>query len=186
MPRQQSQTKRASAAQQHPALDAFPEGYQPVHVVMRYSEQFLGVDDTVGEHQKIIRKKGSVAVGKFGRPLASGWVERLNKQIASGFKTSLYLVKKSPDGYAAFRLNVMRVTRDRDASIEKIIPKYYLEGTTLRRMTMWFVCDSVTSTKPTVLDSLHIASSGYSARRAILTSMAGMFVVKDGPGISCF
>lgn len=176
-----SQSRQAQL-RQDPAIE-FPLGYQPLHVVMRYSEQFLGVEDTVAEHAKVIKKRGSVAVGKFGRPLANKWVERLNRQIAAGFKTSLYLVKKAADVYVTHQLNVVLVTRDIDLKLEKTMPAYYLDRSVRARMTMWFLCDSVSGTGPRLLDSLHVASSGYSVRRAIHTSMAGMFVVRDGPGL---
>jgi hypothetical protein len=180
----QKTKRRPGASQPDEAVEeSLPLGYQPVHVVMRYTEKFLGVADTVAEHERILRRRGAVALGKFGRPLGAPWVERLNRQISAGFSTSLFLVKRIDDGYAVHKLNVKRVTRKPDEKINRLFPSYYAEQSVLARMSMWFVCDAVVAVKPNVLDALHIASSGYSVRRAIHTSMAGLFVVRDGPGL---
>lgn len=110
-----------------------------MHFMLRYSDKITGVD-TLGEHQKVLNKKGAVWLGKFGVGAAKHIVNIAMKKINNNEECYLYLVNGSVFTYKARVLDIFldETGIGSNAPDKSMVPSYYQN----RKCTIWFkICD---------------------------------------------
>jgi hypothetical protein len=158
----------------------------PVHVVVRYANAHLSVDDTIARHRDVISKNGSVWFGKIGKPLSEETIKRVNQQVQEEVPSYLYLVTKgSPGGeYSAYKCTIAQMASDLPEKQKKYVPPYYETRGITRQIGFWTKVISIEKIDGGDLRQLHVATSGRSLPHSLARSMAGMFVVQDGEGLT--
>jgi hypothetical protein len=154
----------------------------PIHILMRFSDAFMSVDDTIVEHQEVIDRHNSVWVAKVGKPLGAKHIETIRKQIKEGIPTYVYLVQRVGTEYKGYRGTLAEIQREKPDSA-KLMPAYYKRKGIDSTSQLWMKVTKLTAVpKKDGLSKLHIASSKRSVPKTLATSMAAIFVIKDGPG----
>ena len=156
---------------------------EPVHLLMRFSDELTGVGDTIAAHDAIINRRGSVWIGKMGKTLGRPHVDRINKQCNESIPTYLYLVKKSREGYTLYQGTVLEVCRRLPLKETQDVPKYYESKKLMNYMNFWAKLSEIKPVQITVLDNLLISSTQMSASYSLRRSMAALFVVREGQGL---
>lgn len=159
------------------------ENSEPIHILIRYSDKLFHVKNSIGIHKKIISKYGAVYFGKVGKPLASSFINTLNKQINEKIKTDLILVEKVSEGYQVFTAPLLKVTREYPDKEKKIIPDYYFDGNLFSSITLWLKIKSIKQIEFETLRNFKALSSINLIPETLATSIAGMFIIKKAPNI---
>ena len=107
-----------------------------LHVALRVP-RVTKIDDTsfntVESHNAVVKKKGRVAVAKFGDPISKKGIAQLREQLSDGAKTLLVLGARSglrtKGQYIGFQSEISSIHEGpADVSILSIIPAYYQIG----------------------------------------------------------
>jgi hypothetical protein len=161
-----------------------------VHLLVRYSDALMGVEDTIGEHTAVISRRGAVWFGKVGKGLSATRLQQLNAQCGSGAATSLFLVQnRGRPGHADYVFHegkVIQVAEQLPARAASLVPTYYRRCSLVGAMRLWVKVDSIRSVPASRLAHFHIASSQRTVRSALEKSLAAVFVLGEGAGISFF
>jgi len=155
----------------------------PIHILMRFADKLLSIDDTIAEHNRLIARHGTVWIGKLGKPLAERHIMRVNEQCRQNIPTYLYLVQKKGTAYQAYRATVVRMSRALPKREQNLVPHYYEERKITRYVGFWTKLSGITQIEKGQLFELHIASSLFAVPDTLARSMAALFVVREGQGI---
>jgi hypothetical protein len=145
------------------------------HVLLRYSDHDAPDCGVIEAHEKILKKRGKVVIGKFGRPLGQPHIDRINQQIAAGKPTFLFLVKKGKHGYETHLAELLQVNRTLSEEDSRFVPSYYKGSPYVR---VWFRAKSLKPCKKGILDQLIVKSSAFPASSTLPKSVAGFFLVR--------
>jgi hypothetical protein len=143
-----------------------------LHFVLRYSDKLHG-QDTIGEHVKVLKKRGYVWLGKFGLGIASNIVEKVNKQVAEGRLAYVYLSSNTKVRYRATILDVrgggqyLRLPPPEQSAT----PSYYLKTP----CSIWFKLGEIAECSCDELAMLRLYNSPGLA--PAFTSMRGLVYV---------
>ena len=96
-----------------------------IHLVFRFSDRLLKINDTVLEHNKIIEKYGAVWFAKLGKPVGKPHIESMRAQIEDSIPTYLYIVQKQSGAYIYYRGSVSEITKDTPLHEKELFPNYY-------------------------------------------------------------
>jgi len=146
------------------------------HLLVRYSEADAPPEGVVAAHQAILKEKGEVLIGKFGRTISNDKIAIFINQIETGKTTLLYLVKKTDKGYQVHQAKLKAITKQIDKMDLMLVPEYYRKN---RFVSVWFRVTSLTKSKTDILKELTIKSSGFTANSTLPKSFAGVFFVRD-------
>lgn len=149
---------------------------RPIHLLMRYSDKFS--DDTIAAHLDVVRRKGSVWLGKMGKTLARQHVKALNEQCSNKVPTYVFLVQKLPGGYEVYQASLAEVSRSFPED-QKLIPPYYDKQKITSYVRLWQRVTAIKKVDSAVLKRLHIVTSGSPAADSIRQSMAALFIVRQ-------
>jgi hypothetical protein len=150
----------------------------PIHLVMRFSDKLVRTD-TIRAHREVIGKHKAVWIGKIGKTLARGKVDRLNSQCENGVPTYLYLVTRIAGSYKTFRGAVNQVSRSFPKRELKMVPKYYHSHELIAHMRLWVKISSLESVNEKALQQMCVSNSGMRVDKTLPVSMAAMFIVRD-------
>lgn len=156
---------------------------EPIHILMRFSDNITGVADTIAAHNGVIQKHGAVWIGKMGKPLGRNYIRRINEQCNQGIVSYLYLVQKGRGGYRVYRGTVLEMCRQIPLKETRLIPNYYTRNRLLNFVGFWVKLSDVNEVSVEVLNNLLISSSGMAVPSSLPRSMAALFVVRDGQGL---
>jgi len=149
---------------------------RPIHIVLRYADNFAGTADTIKSHNEIARKSGYVWLGKLGyKTLSHPLIEDLNRRSKSRSAPLLYMVKCSRGRFTTHYAKIVetRRTKPRDAAH---IPGYYPKD---RPFSLWFKIRPFRPAQNYVLFSLIVISSRNPVSNSLASSMAPYFIVSE-------
>jgi hypothetical protein len=153
------------------------EKTEPVHLLLRYSDKYRGVE-TIKAHQDLIDLHGSVWLGKIGRPLSNANIRSLNQQIADGIPTYLYLTKRVGAGDYECHSGLMQELTTSSPNKE-LIPKYYEENNIPWMVKLWVKFSELKVIKKSELAEFKIASTGKGAVETFQKSVISLFMVRN-------
>jgi len=147
------------------------------HVLIRFSDKldFVAHNGTIKEHKEILKKKGHVWFGKFGRKICKDNISYLNLQIQGNIPTVLFLVQtcnKENNVYMAFLSNVSSSISEKDL---ESVPAYYQSY--YKEISVWFRFSKITKLSTNALKHILISSSGRPASEILRKSMSSVFIV---------
>lgn len=152
----------------------------PIHLLMRFADKLTTIDDTVGEHGKVIRKHGAVWLGKLGKHLAEKHIATLNGQCRQGIPTYVYLVQKAGRRYDVYRGRIATISLSVPRNEQCLVPKYYELRGIAQQVAFWIKLASVRKIPVEKLRKLHVAATGTPVPNALARSMAGLFILRAG------
>lgn len=153
-----------------------------IHLLIRYSDSLHSVGNTMERHLDIVQKHGSVWMGKFGKTLGWPKIKILTSQISGGKPTYVYMVQRKIKSYILYKGSITNISREYPENEQQLIPPYYEEMEITPHIHLWLKLVSLEERPKDELNAISIVTSNRSAMSAITTSMAGLFIVKDGPG----
>jgi hypothetical protein len=159
-----------------------PKADEPIHILMRFSDQLHSVTDTIQTHDRIIQKCGAVWMGKLGKPLGHDHIRTILAQIEEGIPSYLFLVQRVGTTYAAYRGTISELTRSFPEPEQTLIPAYYTERKIIQYVGFWAKLTAIDQLDSASLDMLHIKTSGLAVPYTLITSMAAMFIIREGKG----
>jgi hypothetical protein len=159
-----------------------------IHLMMRYSDALMGVEDTIAEHAAVIKKYGAVLVGKVGKGLGVNHVTKLNKQCCEGHGACLFLVQNRgrpghPD-YIFHRGDLEAVSLSLAPRERRLVPAYYKSRGIDRQASVWCKVTQLKQVTVASMAEYHIASSRRPVFNALTRSLAALFVLGEGKGIN--
>jgi hypothetical protein len=112
----------------------------PVHVLLRVRSEN---GETIAAHQQMIALKGTALLGKTGQAIGPAFRDGINKQIADGVRTFLFLTTREGwnGPYVTFRCLLKGVSATVGAGKKGLIPAYYAFDTA--DVKTWFELASV-------------------------------------------
>ena len=153
-----------------------------IHLVVRYSDRFLGGVDTIARHREVLREHGCVWVGKIGRGLT---ISDFRAQLEAGVPTYLYLAKQGRSGLMFTRGRLLRIQRDMPTERTEAIPPYYYDHELPKTIQMWMLVGDLHRIRSAERGKLITRSSRRPVTETLATSSAGAFVIVSGePGQS--
>jgi hypothetical protein len=159
----------------------------PIHLMMRYSDALMGVEDTIAEHQSVIDRRGAVWIGKIGKPLGGSHIAKINRQCRDGHPTFMFLVQnRGRPGHADYvfhRGKVCEVGSALPSSGEKLVPRYYIGRGIKQQAAFWCKVTALSQVSAKAMLEYHVASSRRPIRNALVRSLAALFVLGEGKGI---
>lgn len=159
-----------------------------IHLMMRYSDALMGVEDTIAEHAAVIQKHGAVLVGKVGKGLGLNHITKLNEQCADGRGACLFLVQNrgrpgQPD-YVFHRGDLEAVALSLAPRERRFVPAYYTSRGIDRQASVWCKVTQLKQVTVASMAEYHIASSRRPVFNALTRSLAALFVLGEGKGIN--
>lgn len=144
---------------------------RPVGVLIRYSDSMIDNDvDTIEEHNKVIKKKGVVYVGKAGKNIG---VDKLKMLSNPEIDSWLILVKREKGAYIFNKAKI--VTAQRKKPNIEFIPAYYRN---YENISTWFRIENPFQKMENKESMVWIIkSSGFPMVKTLPKSMAGYFMV---------
>lgn len=148
------------------------------HLLIRFSDKLDSIpeDGTIREHEKIIRQKGHVWIGKFGKALGKNHIACMTSQIKKSIKTYLFLVQTKNKKYEIFFAPLIEIKVKISIMDLEYVPTYYRECTA--RVGTWFKVKKFQKMPSELLNAVLISSSGMRATETLKSSMAGAFIVR--------
>lgn len=147
----------------------------PVHVLLRYSDKYADIN-TVGAHNDVAEKHGSVWLGKIGRPISDRNMSVLSKQINEKKPTYLYLSKRlAPGEYECFKAPLLEIQFDEPD--KKLVPSYYSEKNITWMVKFWMRTGCFKLVKKDEFEGLIVASTGKGALEGFPKSVISLFMV---------
>lgn len=156
---------------------------QRTHVVLRIRPTIRikwETLDVVSEHNKVLKREGVVALGKFGAAMPRNKLDALAAEIRQGPRTWFYLVTKHGDTFQAVRAiikDVFPAGGEKERSVK--CPAYYREmglHTELGfKPSMWFLLSSQLT--PCTLDHLYLVSNQRPLLKVLHECRTTMMVV---------
>lgn len=145
-----------------------------LHILIRYGEQLAPQEGTIKAHQDVIKQKGYVWLGKFGKKVGDNMFQIVKKQIDSREPAYLFLVKYVGGHYivhAGFLTDVSF-----KPSEPEFVPSYYSKK--LHLASSWFKINKIVRLDAEVLKNLPGKSSSFPIIESLRSSMAGLLYVK--------
>ena len=154
------------------------------HILIRFADNLslFTHNGAINEHKEILKNKGYVWFGKFGRKLSNQSISDLNSQILREIPTVLFLVQsydKLYNVHMAYLSNVCRTLNIKDL---EYVPAYYQSF--YKEAFVWFQFSRITDLSNNALKHISVSSSGKNASISIHHSMSSIFIVKIDSGIS--
>lgn len=144
------------------------------YIILRYSDKLAPPPGTIKLHEEVIKKHGSVWLGKFGRRISDQVVDRLKNQIKAQKPTYIFLTqalgKQKFMIHAGLLENIERKIDEQD-----LIPQYYHDRSD--RISTWFRISRFMKLSPKVLTVLIGRSSGVPIFRTLSQTVAAMLLV---------
>jgi hypothetical protein len=81
----------------------------------------------IADHQAVIAKRGSVVLGKIGRPASKEFTDPINQQIAHKIDTLLFLATRTKEGgqYVLYKCRLRQMYHDLPTAKRELVPSYY-------------------------------------------------------------
>lgn len=154
---------------------------RPIHILLRYSDKLNAAAETIPEHQKVISKSGAVWFGKLGRPVSINHVDKINKQIADGIPSFLYLVQRVGRNYETYCGTIVQITKNCPKDERELIPAYYYYKDIVDEIALWTKLSKIELVDQAALNKLVVATSGMPVLESLSSSMAAHFIVRAAP-----
>lgn len=145
------------------------------HVLIRFSNIEAPSGDAISEHARILRTKGQVILGKFGRRITAT-IAMLNSQIKAEKSSCLFLVRRDGQQYAVYAAKVSKASHQISAEDRDFVPLYYRKSP---YVSTWFTISELCEVENVALDRLLVSSSGFPVASTLRKSMAGFFFVRN-------
>jgi hypothetical protein len=145
------------------------------HILLRYSDNIAPLEGTIKAHEEVIKKNGSVWMGKFGKRAGKPIFMTFKDQIANKEPAYVFMIKsggnrKSYTIHAAVVEDISFDNPDR-----KLIPKYYANK--LWMVKSWFKISKFIKLDQEILRTLIGKTSMLPILGSVRKSMAGMMYV---------
>lgn len=160
-----------------------PKKSVPTHLVLRFSDAGLDDGGTIRNHKEILAKQGTVAMGKYGKPIGTKMIRKLNDQIAEETETYVFLVQSwAKKRKSVFVGNVTEICRTIEKKDLRSVPSYYRQKA--NAIQTWIKINHLYEVDNKILGSLALVNTGNRAPSALASSMAGIFYVRFNKGVS--
>ena len=143
------------------------EDLPPSHVLIRVRSED---GQTITEHRNMMVTRGSAILGKTGQAIGPDFADVLNKQIAKGIKTYLFLTTREGwnGPYVTYQCDLKGVASQIDKSKLDLVPKYY--SWNYKNVTTWFEISSLEKMSKEGMNKIFVLSSGRPIMSVINTS----------------
>lgn len=165
-------SKSKSAVAIQPTLEPVSN---PVHVLIRVRSED---GTTISEHYRVLEDRGRALIGKVGKALGDKFIDELNRQIASGAETHLFLTTKDGWGgaaYTTYQCGLEAVHKALPPGKRDLVPDYY--ASEYDSIGSWFEVTSMYELSRDQMNSIEVVSSGRSIM-SVIKSMASVFRVR--------
>ena len=149
------------------------------HLIVKYGNQLSHGHDTIDEHLRILKRERNVWFGKMGSTIGINTFSALEKQIAKGETTYVFLFQGSKSNFL-YRGKVIGLSRVKPGNEDSAIPAYYAKCGLDRQMKLWIKLSKLVRVELAVLANYHTVSSGKKALHSASKSMASVFVIAEG------
>ena len=173
--------KGVPKARTEPKVVEERQGTAPTHVLMRVrSEGGL----TVEAHSTMIAEHGVAMFGKRGVPMGVDSRNTINRQIADGTPTYLFVTTREGwnGEYVTYRCRLRKVLPEVAPDQLRLVPRYYVSEA--RKVATWFEIASFDRLSREEMNSIFVKSSGRSIMSVIKSSATLFHVGLGTPAIS--
>ena len=141
----------------------------PFHVLLKVRSEN---GETITAHREMIAKKGRALLGKTGKAIGPMFHKDIEKQLASGVRTFLFLTTREGwnGPYVTYRCALCRVSSKVEAGKGILIPAYYAFDTA--DVKTWFEIASMERLSREEMDRIFVLSSGRSIMSSIKSTAA--------------
>ena len=153
------------------------------HLVVRFSDNLIGIGDVVGKHNEVVAKYGFVWFGKLGNPLSLKRIDMLNEQLSKGVLTYVYLVKGNQARSTAYRATLFSLARELAPKEQERIPRYYFENDLVQYMKSWLKIGEIEPIEMSGMGTLKALGSINSIQETLGRSASGYFLVHEAKNI---
>lgn len=145
-----------------------------VHILIRVRSE---AGQTLSEHARVLERYGVAMLGKFGQPIGPEFRETLNRQLASGITTCLFLTTREGWGgpYVTYRCPLRQVRDQLTVDEQKLVPGYYAVG----HIKTWFEISGIERLSRDDMNRIAVHSTGRSIMSVIASSAAYFRVVVE-------
>jgi hypothetical protein len=147
----------------------------PAHVLIRVRSEDGA---TISEHYRVLQEQGRALIGKVGKALGDGFMEQLNRQIASGTETYLFLTTKNGwrgSIYTTYQCGLEAVHNTLLPGKRDLVPDYY--AAEYEGIGTWFEITSMYELERDEMNRIEVVSSGRTIM-SVIKSMASVFKVR--------
>ena len=155
---------------------------QPVHLLVRFSDNLFAVGDAIAKHQEVVQKGESVWFGKLGTPISHKAIETIKWQIENKISSYLYLVKGNRRKSTFYKATIITLTDKFPKNEKDTSPPYYFEKKIARQMKSWIKIRDIQPLESSEVKFLKVKSSVLNLEETLFRSSAGLFyVVQKSP-----
>lgn len=159
----------------------------PIHMLIRFSDRIMSIEDTIAEHNAVIKRYGAVWFAKIGKPVGEKSIIRVNEQCRKGTTTDLLLVQKvnikRRAQFVAHKGTVVEMATALPTSEKHLIPDYYDRQDVTKHATLWVKLSEIIPLRSEELGNYKIASSGMALPWTLHKSMSAVFILFEGKGL---
>lgn len=153
----------------------------PIHLILRFSDFGLEEGGTISNHRDILKNKGMVLVGKYGKPIGANMLRVLNEQISNKAETYMFLINSWPKSKKSIFVGIVtEISTDINNKDLSLVPIYYRRKAS--EIHSWVRVNRLLEVDKNILRSLSLVNTGNSANDALAHSMAGVFYVRFSKG----
>lgn len=152
---------------------------QTVHLMIRFSDRIVKIDDTISEHLAVLERYQAVWFGKLGKPVGRPHQAAINRQLDVGIPTYIYLVQNVSGRYKFYRGTIAMIALEFPEDEMELVPEYYSEAFDLENVRFWAKLVKLTSVGKDEIVGLSSISSIAPIISTLQSSMAGFFVVRE-------
>lgn len=141
-----------------------------IHVLVRVRSES---GQTISAHAEVAATRGAAVLGKIGQAVGPKFREELNRQIASGVRTYLFLTTREGwnGPYVTYRCPLRRVHDELPSDKRALVPPYYMGESA--RIATWFEISGVERLSREEMNRIYVVSS----RREIMSVIASTAAV---------
>lgn len=150
---------------------------QPVHLLVRFSDNLFDVGNAIAKHQEVIQKGRSVWFGKLGTPISHKAIDTIKLQIENNVSSYLYLVKGNRRKSTFYKAKIITLTDKFPKNEKDAIPPYYFEKKIARQMKSWIKITDIQTLESSEVKLLKVKSSVLNLEETLFRSSAGLFYV---------
>jgi len=142
-----------------------------VHLVLRVPKGGNPIEWIIEQHNKILRERGVVWIGVWGRPMSLNLHQQLSQQIETSIPTVLFLVQRSADSFSCYKGNVSDIANKLDHTIRGLTPSYYADLQFLAHVKNWLRLSAITRASGGEVEKLLMHTTGRPLVDVLKSSM---------------
>lgn len=152
---------------------------KPIHLLVRFSDNFASIGDVISEHQEVIRRKKSVWFGKLGKSVSETIIETINQQCKEGIPSYLFLAKGNRRKTTFYKAIIISLTSTLPEKELKLIPVYYFDKKIAKSMKFWAKLSNISPIDSKDIQKVKVANSANDIEESLFRSSSGHFIIEE-------